>query len=140
MTEPFHGAKIAILVGDQIVTILRDDIPTIPWPGHWDLPGGGRETSETPTECALRELHEELGLILDPRLITWLRRYPLPPSSVWFLAAEWPGFDASKVNFGDEGQEWRLASLPWFLNHDRTIPYHKARLVEYLEQRKPDCR
>ena len=56
MTEPFLGAKLAILVGDRIITILRDDIPTIPWPGHWDLPGGAREGAETPEETVLREL------------------------------------------------------------------------------------
>lgn len=137
MTEPFHGAKLAILVGDQIVTILRDDIPTIPWPNQWDLPGGGRENDETPVECAMRELEEELGLTLDPKRITWFRQVPSPPSSVWFLVAEWPDFDASKVNFGDEGQCWKLVSIDWFLGHDRTIPHHKDRLKAYLKHRKP---
>ena len=31
VTEPFHGAKLAILVGENVVTILRDDVPPIPW-------------------------------------------------------------------------------------------------------------
>ena len=60
MTEPFLGAKLAILVHDRVVTILRDDIPTIPWPGCWDLPGGAREGVETPEETVLRELKAEL--------------------------------------------------------------------------------
>ena len=96
MTEPFHGAKIALLVDNQIVTILRDETPSIPWPGHWDLPGGGREGAETPVECALRELREELGLILDPASVNWLRRYPSPPGFVWFLVAELPLFDVAQ--------------------------------------------
>ena len=137
MTEPFHGAKIAILVGDKIITILRDDIPTIPWPGHWDLPGGGREDDETPTECALRELHEELGLTLDLARIKWLRNYPSAPDTVWFLVAEWPDFDPSMVNFGDEGQEWRLVPLTWFLAQTNAIPQHKTRLKTYLKLRNP---
>ncbi len=29
---PFSGAKIALLNGDNILSILRDDIPTIPYP------------------------------------------------------------------------------------------------------------
>ena len=137
MTEPFHGAKIAILVGDQIVTILRDDILTIPWPGYWDLPGGGRENDETPIECALRELDEELGFTIDPARITWLTQHRSPPSYIWFLAVELPEFNHSMVNFGDEGQEWRLVTLDWFLSNNRTIPYHKDRLTAYLKQRKP---
>jgi len=122
VTEPFHGAKIAILVGDQIVTILRDNTPSILWPDHWDLPGGGRENGENPTECALRELHEELGLIVDPAKLTWLTQHASPPSFVWFLVAEWP--------------EWRLISIEWFLSHERTIPHHKERLRTYLQHRE----
>ena len=136
MTEPFHGAKLAILVGDQIVTILRDDIPSIPWPGYWDLPGGGRENDETPSECALRELHEELDLTLDPEQVIWLTPLPSPPSFVWFLVVEWPDFNPSDVTFGNEGQEWRLADIEWFLSHDKTIPHHKDCLRSYLDQRK----
>ena len=135
MTEPFHGAKIALLVDNQIVTILRDETPSIPWPGHWDLPGGGREGAETPVECALRELREELGLILDPASVNWLRRYPSPPGFVWFLVAELPLFDASKVNFGNEGQEWRLVHLEWYLSHKKAISDHKDRLRTYLRHR-----
>lgn len=47
----FSGAKIALLKDDQILSILRDDIPTIPFPNTWDLPGGGREGEETPFDC-----------------------------------------------------------------------------------------
>lgn len=50
-TFDFSGCKIALLHGDTILTILRDDIPTIPYPNMWDFPGGGREKDETPFEC-----------------------------------------------------------------------------------------
>ncbi len=136
MTEPFHGAKLAILAGDHIVTILRDDIPTIPWPNHWDLPGGGRESDETPVACVLRELNEELGLTLTPQDLTWLRRYPSEPNYVWFFVAECPDFDPEEVNFGDECQEWRLASIDWFLTNPKTISTHKKRLSDYLSARQ----
>ena len=58
MTERFHGAKLVLTCGDGLLLLLRDDIPTIQWPGHWDLPGGGREGDETPEACALRELED----------------------------------------------------------------------------------
>ena len=67
----FHGAKIAILWRDSVVSILRDDKPEIPFPNFWDLPGGGREGSETPVECVLRETEEELSLRLSTENLIW---------------------------------------------------------------------
>ena len=32
--------------------------------GHWDIPKGVRDADETPLQAALRELHEEAGLVL----------------------------------------------------------------------------
>ena len=54
----FEGAKIALYLGDRLVVIQRDDRPDIPFPGFWDLPGGGREAGETPFECVRRECGE----------------------------------------------------------------------------------
>ena len=54
------GAKAILYRGAELVTILRDDIPTIPFPDHWDLPGGGIEPGETPLDALLREVAEEL--------------------------------------------------------------------------------
>ncbi len=135
MTEPFLGAKLAILVGDHILTILRDDIPTIPWPGHWDLPGGASEPGETPAECALRETFEELGLRLEAEMLIHAERGTRNGRDVWFFVAEWPDFRTEQVVFGDEGQEWRLAAIDWFLNEALTVPHQKASLRRYIEVR-----
>lgn len=72
----FVGCKAALLCGDALLTYLRDDKPGLPWPGHWDLPGGGREGAETPEDCLLRELHEEFGLILPPDRLVFRRVWP----------------------------------------------------------------
>ncbi len=48
----------------EVLLLLRDDIPTIPYPGMWDLPGGHVEPDETPFECIVREMKEEIGLDL----------------------------------------------------------------------------
>ena len=135
MTEPFLGAKLAILVGDQIVVLLRDDIPTIAWPGHWDLPGGERDPGETPEETVLRELWEELGLRLSASDLIYKaedRKRDLP---VWFFVAEWPDFDPDTVTFGNEGQGWKLDSIDWYLNDPLAIPHHVSALKRYLATR-----
>ncbi len=53
---------IAILYqGDRYLLQLRDDIPTIAWPGHWGFFGGHLEPGETPGTAVYRELQEEIG-------------------------------------------------------------------------------
>src|SRR5215510_4696734 len=44
----------------EILLLLRDNKPGIPYPNTWDLPGGHLEEGETPTECIRREMSEEL--------------------------------------------------------------------------------
>ena len=49
----------------QVLLLLRDNIPGIPFPNTWDLPGGHVEAGETPRECICREIKEEMGLDLE---------------------------------------------------------------------------
>jgi 8-oxo-dGTP pyrophosphatase MutT (NUDIX family) len=58
--------------------------------GQWALPGGRTDDGETPEQTALRELHEELGLLLDEqhvlgRLDDYVTRsgYVMTPVVVW---------------------------------------------------------
>jgi 8-oxo-dGTP diphosphatase len=133
----FGGAKLAILTGGHMLAILRDDKPDIPFPGLWDLPGGGREGGESPEDCALRETREELGLVLPASALVWRRRYPRWRGSgwSWFFAAEVPGFDPGAVVFGDEGQGWRLMPVAEFSAGRGAIPHLAERLGDYLELR-----
>lgn len=132
--QDFHGAKLAILTGNRIVTILRDDRPGLPWPGFWDLPGGGREGKETPEACVLRELDEELGLRLTLADLHWRMEAFTPEGlRVWFFVSEQGDFDPQTVQFGDEGQDWRLAEIDWFLADPGVIPRHRDRLRTYLD-------
>jgi 8-oxo-dGTP diphosphatase len=129
----FHGAKLALIRGDDLIVILRDNIPTIPWPGHWDFPGGGREGDETPLDCALRELREELSFDLDPNLICWAFSGPNATGETsWFFVARVDDLDLSAVRLGDEGQEWRLMPINQYLDHALTIPSLRTRLTRWI--------
>ncbi|WP_068056250.1 NUDIX hydrolase [Nocardia xishanensis] len=52
-----------------VVMYLRDDFPHIPFPNRWALPGGMLEAGESTAECVLREIKEEMGLVLDPNQV-----------------------------------------------------------------------
>ncbi len=59
------GASI-IFVNEQkqILLFLRDDKPCLPYRNMWDVPGEHVEDNETPKECIVREMKEEMNLDL----------------------------------------------------------------------------
>ena len=130
--EDFSGAKLALFLGQDLLVIQRDDKPDIPYPGFWDLPGGGREGRESPEACALRETEEEAGLVLQPDALVWARSYQRPRGRVWFFAGHLPAAAARQVKLGDEGQRWRLMAPETYCAHPLAVPHFAERLREYL--------
>lgn len=67
-------AAAAIVVAahqpDQVVLVKRRYPPEV---GEWTLPGGGIEAGESVESAAVREVHEETGLVIaiDAQLGTW---------------------------------------------------------------------
>ncbi|WP_124972515.1 NUDIX hydrolase [Aphanothece sacrum] len=57
---------LAILYQDnQCLLQLRDDLPTILYPGHWGLFGGHLEPGESPEAGLKREILEEISYVID---------------------------------------------------------------------------
>ena len=133
----FTGCKIALICDGRILTILRDDKPTIPWPNLWELPGGGREGDETPFECAAREVYEELKIQLSKDDIIWSRIYPSMleenKNSV-FLVGKLTQEQFDSIVFGDEGQGYKLMPIEEFLKSKQAVPQLQGRLRDYLEE------
>ena len=133
----FTGCKIALICGDKILTILRDDKETIPWPNMWELPGGGREGNESPFECVAREVYEELSIQLSKEDIIWSWIYPSMldenKKSV-FLVGQLTQEQFDSIVFGDEGQGYKLVSLEEFLTSDQVVPQLQERVRDYLEE------
>lgn len=133
----YTGCKIALICDGRILTILRDDKPTIPWPNLWELPGGGREGDESPFECAAREVYEELTIQLSKDDIIWSWIYPSMldenKKSV-FLVGKLTQEQFDSIVFGDEGQGYRLVSIEEFLASDRVVPQLQERVRDYVEE------
>jgi 8-oxo-dGTP diphosphatase len=134
----FSGAKLAVVIQDQVLAFLRDDRAGIPFPGLWDLPGGGRELDESPVECAVRETFEETGVVIDARCITWRRAYRNErPGGLaqWFMVAEPGWLVRPALRLGNEGQAVRWMPMQGFLDRGDAIPHLQERLGHYLAER-----
>ena len=132
----FTGCKIALICDGRILTILRDDKPTIPWPNLWELPGGGREGDESPFECVAREVYEELKIQLSKDDIVWSWIYPSMldenKNSV-FLVGKLTQEQFDNITFGDEGQAYKLMPIEEFLKSKQAVPQLQGRLRDYLK-------
>lgn len=133
----FTGSKIALICGDKVLTILRDDKDDIPCPNMWELPGGGREGNESPFECAAREVYEELGIHLNEDCLLWSKIYPsviFKDKQSVFMVGQLRQEQFDKITFGDEGQDYKLMSIEEFLKSKQAVPQLQGRLRDYLEE------
>lgn len=130
-TDDFIGAKLVLLIGGQLVTILRDDCPDIPFPNMWDMPGGGADPGETPEDCVLRETREELSLNIPKDQLIWKQRFEspqVPGTYAWWFGAVLPAGTDAQIHLGDEGQCWRLVAPETWLSDPRSIAHFKPRV------------
>ena len=91
-------------------------------PGQWALPGGGIDDGESPEQAALRELHEEVGLLLGPgailgRLDDFVTRsgFAITPVVVWAGEARQlePSVDEVASIHRIPLREFMRADAPW---------------------------
>ena len=135
MTDrPFAGAKLMLFAGPDLVALERDFAPGLVWPGMLDFPGGAREGTESPTDCALRETHEELGLRLDPAQLRLAHLRDVNGRRNWFFAAHLPARVTQDVVFGGEGAGWRVMPPRDFVGHPGAIPHFRAILRAWLDR------
>ena len=66
---------VAVALIDEQSRLLLELRSDVDW---WGITGGRIEVGETPVACALREINEETGLILDPQEITLFDVYGDP--------------------------------------------------------------
>jgi ADP-ribose pyrophosphatase YjhB (NUDIX family) len=61
--RPFVGVGTVVWRGDKVLLVRRSRAPRL---GEWGLPGGAQELGETIFDAAIREVHEETGLTVQP--------------------------------------------------------------------------
>ena len=106
---PVQVALAILYQEDKFLMQLRDDIPSILYPGFWGLFGGHLEPEETPEAGLKRELEEEinytviapskLGFYKDDRVIRHIYYAPLTVSLDTLVLNE--GWDLDLVSLKD---------------------------------------
>ena len=93
--------------------LITKRTPNKVWGGYWECTGGSVVTGDTSAECALKEVHEETGLVLDPekgKMIWSYNRMELYNMEdfcdVWFFQQD---FDISEVVY----QEGETCDARW---------------------------
>lgn len=140
----FSGCKMAYIVhpphcqpaadGPLLLVYLRDNYAEIPFPGQWDFPGGGREGDESPEICVLRELHEEFGLNLPASRLLYKQQVinQTQTGHAYFFVVLGSMSEICSIQFGHEGQYWRLMPMTEYFTHPEAIPSLVERLQSYL--------
>lgn len=131
----FTGVKGLVFVGDQIL-VYRRDTKTKNFPLKIDLPGGGKEESETPFETFQREIKEEFGLVISKGDVVYSRKYPsiLDINKVaFFMAVKSDSLKKDDVIFGDEGLEFFYLTPEEYILVGDSIPQLQVRVRDFLE-------
>jgi len=111
MTLPIVTVVGAILENDKGAILLAQRPPDKPMPFLWEFPGGKVEEGESPENALIRELYEEIGIIvsledLKPFSFVSMAYPDFHIILLGYRCREWTGTVIARE--GQEGLEWVL--------------------------------
>ncbi|MES2344198.1 MAG: NUDIX hydrolase [Pseudomonadota bacterium] len=126
---------------DVRAAIIRDGkilmVPELIDGGRWSLPGGWADVNSSPTECVIREVHEETGYVVEVRKLAAVidrNKHPYLPEpfqayKLFFLCEIVGGSPRDSIETGQPAF-FALDALPE-LSPARVIPEHIARMFDH---------
>lgn len=123
-----HGSRGIILYEKCILLVKNINV------NHWSLPGGKIDTGESPEQCLVRELNEELSLgkvRIDYKLGEYLSEKEGKKDTVHIFIVKLSSFDFQK--------QWELEDARWFdLDNlpDDISPAGLRRVMEFQADKK----
>lgn len=135
---PRAAATVVLLRPDRSIFLMRRS-RGMAFGGMWAFPGGAAEAGETPTLAAVREVHEETGVLLDPAtLVAWHRWltpvYEPRRFDTWFFLAPLPiGQHARQPDFEADQVRWLTPEQALTANRAGDLPMLPPTLVTLTE-------
>jgi ADP-ribose pyrophosphatase YjhB (NUDIX family) len=97
----------------------------------WNLPGGGVESGELPTEAAIRETREETGLKIKIDRMVGVYGKPHRDELIFVFIGQVIGGKLKVTDEADQSRYFRLDKLP-----KNTIPKHVERIQDAINGKK----
>lgn len=131
----FTGVKAALVWNEKLLIYQRDKKPGLKFAGLWDFFGGGRENGESPSQCLVRELQEELEITILTDQVIFSKVFPAmhdPSIDAYFMVVNLTDSQAGNFNFGSEGIRCKFVGIKQFMNDTTVVPELKPRFASYL--------
>jgi ADP-ribose pyrophosphatase YjhB (NUDIX family) len=122
-------AVAVLLITPEGIPLIRD--PKKPAPVYWKLPGGRSESGETAEAAAVREIKEEIGVVLKEDDLFLIREEDRGSHTLAVFRAKLPKLEGTK-HTGDEGEEIRVFSPSDIAAMPDFFPNHRACVTPFL--------
>ena len=128
----------AFVVFKEKVLLIREDADD----GRWTLPGGWADVNESPSESVVREVEEESGYIVEPKLLLAVLdrskqgHVPMFPYHVYkmFFHCEIIGGAPRPTSESSESRFFAIDSLPE-LSESRVLPHQIHQFYEAVRSK-----
>ena len=116
-----HRTRCIVRCGDEVLLVK-----SWLWYGAWDLPGGGLHRDEKPEHGAIRELGEELGLVLNEEQVRFVDSEPYRAGLISYKASYTEVVLETKPEL--KLQKTELVAAQW-VHHNQVSQYKINKLL-----------
>ena len=125
--------SLLLLVKGNKYLMVKRSFEEENYPGYWGVPGGKMEEGESPKDALIREIKEELGIIITD--LKPLGKYEFN-SRLFVFYHEDPEFDESSITLNEEHTDARFFSFLEIQNNKNIIPNMKNFVIDYLSEQQ----
>jgi 8-oxo-dGTP diphosphatase len=125
--------SLLLLVKNNKFLLVKRNINEGNYSGFWGLPGGGIEEDETPTDALIREINEELGIMI-PNFV-FLKKYKTNNNIINVFVHNSSDFNENNIQLNEEHTEFGFFSYYEVNEMKNVIPTTINFILDYMSNR-----